>query len=115
MCLSDINDAGQAVGTWFHDGVRVAAVWDLTTGTRFDIANNAYATKINGGGIVVGERLMPNLRWKAFTWSPTTGVVDLPLSAAATTAASSFAFDINAAGQACGYEQDAGHLHAVSY
>jgi probable HAF family extracellular repeat protein len=115
MCLSDINDAGQAVGTWFHDGIRVAAVWDLTTGNRFDIANNADAVSINDDGIVVGQRLAPNLRYKAFRWSLAAGMVDLAPSASATATTSGYAFGINASGQACGYEQEAGHLYAVSY
>ncbi len=115
-CLDGVDDAGLAVGYWYRGAVRVAAMWNLATGARTDIADNADANGIDHDGLVIGTHLGADGRNHAYSWRAGTAPVDLAHSAGAPAGTASSATAVNASGAAVGTELTPDtHQHAVSY
>ena len=110
-----INDAGQVVGTQsVSDAVGnteyFAVLWDHGTVVPL---GSGVALGINNAGQVVGYRVVgPDSQWAPVIWQDGVETV-LPVRAGSV---STFATDINDAGQIVGTERDsAGHEHALMW
>lgn len=99
-----INDLGQVVGSVRIAGRSHAYVWTLEAGMT-DIgdlpggSDYSYATAINNAGQVVGGGTDASGHVQAFRWSPSEGMVALPMP---TGTQSSVAYGINARGDVVG-------------
>ena len=108
-----INDLGQVVGSRFESDavgntVYFALLWDHGTVVTL---GSGVALGINNAGQIVGYRVVgPGSQWVPVMWEDGVETV-LP---APDTSVTTFASDINDAGQAVGTETDSsGHLHAL--